>query len=129
MSKERLEEINKSFNFWMKEDESIGLLPEDIQWLIEQAERVQELEKDIKEWEIVNESWEEINTQIAEQNKRYRELLKKIKEMTRYDDCREAEIYELVSDEFLVPTGYVIKNYLDELNLNQKELAKRMGMS
>jgi hypothetical protein len=40
-----------------------------------QAERVQELEKDIKEWEIVNESWEEINTNLAEQNKRYREAL------------------------------------------------------
>lgn len=34
-----------------------------------------------------------------------------------------------MSGEFLVPTGYVIKDYLDELNLNQKELAKRMGMS
>jgi len=52
--------------------------PDDYKWLIEQAGRAKELEQ---------------------QNKRYRELLEKIKEMTRYDDCREAEIYELVSDE------------------------------
>ena len=39
------------------------------------------------------------NIVLEQQNKHYRELLKKIKEMTRYDDCREAEIYELVSDE------------------------------
>lgn len=53
---------------------------QDINWLIKQAERVQELEekniqleKDIKEWGIVNECWEEINTRLIEQNKHYRE--------------------------------------------------------
>jgi len=46
--------------------------------VIKQAERVQELEKDIKEWEIVNESWEEINTVLGRQNKRYREALEEI---------------------------------------------------
>lgn len=99
MSKERLEEINKSFNFWMKEDESIGLLPEDIQWLIEQAERVQELEEINERLQSKNIATNSKLFYLEQQNKRYRELLKKIKEMTRYDDCREAEIYELVSDE------------------------------
>lgn len=34
-----------------------------------------------------------------------------------------------MSNEFLVPTGYVIKDYLEELDISQKELAKRIGMS
>ena len=34
-----------------------------------------------------------------------------------------------MSNEFLVPTGFVIKDYLEELDISQKELAKRMGMS
>lgn len=29
----------------------------------------------------------------------------------------------------MVPTGFVIKDYLEEIDLNQKEFAKRMGMS
>src|SRR5690625_957296 len=52
----------------MKEDESIGLLPEDIQWHIEQAERVQELENHLKLYEF----WYRT---AYEQNKRYREAL------------------------------------------------------
>lgn len=34
-----------------------------------------------------------------------------------------------MSNEFLVPTGFVIKDYLEEIGISQKELAKRMGMS
>lgn len=34
-----------------------------------------------------------------------------------------------MSNGFLVPTGYIIKDYLEEIGINQKELAKRMGMS
>ena len=87
MSKKRLEEIKESVEVdivdlvydpterWIK---SYSLSEGDYRYLIEQAERVQELEKDIKEWEIVNESWEEINENLAEQNKRYREALEEI---------------------------------------------------
>src|SRR5690625_1381961 len=64
----------------------------DDEQLKEQAERVQELEQKLAEIRFVNNDYDKIN-------KRYRDLLEKIKEMTRYDDCREAEIYELVSDE------------------------------
>ncbi|SFM28501.1 addiction module antidote protein, HigA family [Gracilibacillus orientalis] len=34
-----------------------------------------------------------------------------------------------MSNEFIVPTGFVIKDYLDELEISQKDLAKRMGIS
>jgi|SRR5690625_831826 len=61
-------------------------------YAIEQIERVRELEDKLARIRFVNNDYDKIN-------KRYRDLLEKIKEMTRYDDCREAEIYELVSDE------------------------------
>lgn len=34
-----------------------------------------------------------------------------------------------MNNEFLVPTGFVIKDYLEELDISQKELSKRMGIS
>lgn len=34
-----------------------------------------------------------------------------------------------VSNEFIVPTGRIIKEYLDEYNISQKELSVRIGMS
>lgn len=34
-----------------------------------------------------------------------------------------------MNTEFLVPTGFIIKDYLDELDINQKELSLRMGLS
>lgn len=61
--------------------------------------QVQELERERDEWRDTSQSYYMTNQELRGQNKRYRELLEKIKEMTRYDDCREAEIYELVSDE------------------------------
>lgn len=36
---------------------------------------------------------------------------------------------DIVSGEFIVPTGRIIKEYLDENNINQKELCARIGMS
>lgn len=36
---------------------------------------------------------------------------------------------DIMSNEFIVPTGKIIKEYLDEYNVSQKELAARIGMS
>lgn len=36
---------------------------------------------------------------------------------------------DIVSEEFIVPTGRIIKEYLDENNISQKELCARIGMS
>src|SRR5690625_3726153 len=128
MSKERLEEIEReierSNNATLKGNslgaERMILDLHEIgrfEWLVkhakEQAERVLELEEELEIQKELRKKrffdlyktkkmYSEVkNNYIREckQNKRYRELLKKIKEMTRYDDCREAEIYELVSDE------------------------------
>lgn len=77
MSKERLEEIKKSFNFWMEEDESIGLIPEDIEWLIKQAERLQELRK---RYLTLTQENEQVNDELIDEfrkNKRYRKAIAK----------------------------------------------------
>ena len=34
-----------------------------------------------------------------------------------------------MSNGFIVPTGIIIKEYLEEYDINQKELATRLGMS
>lgn len=36
---------------------------------------------------------------------------------------------DIVSNEFIVPTGRIIKEYLDEYNISQKELSARIGVS
>lgn len=62
MSKERLEEIKRQY----KEDiYDCKLGRFDIQWLIEQAERVQELEADVYNMDVELEK-------LYKQNKRYR---------------------------------------------------------
>ena len=65
MSKERLERIKERVNYH-------GHLDDDIDWLIKQAERVQELE-DI----IYKDERQAVLESMYEQNKRYREVIKK----------------------------------------------------
>lgn len=93
---ERLEEIKRKYG-----NVSGIVTLDDFEYnlLIEQTERVQEFEEKLNAQIESNQKLDKINRKWMRENKRYRELLEKIKEMTRYDDCREAEIYELVSDE------------------------------
>jgi|SRR5690625_301062 len=72
---ERLEEIKKGFYFWLGEDESIGILPEDIEWLIEQAERVGELEEEVQDISVWNHGHRCHIHKLKQQNERYREAL------------------------------------------------------
>src|SRR5690625_4679109 len=75
MSNERLEEIkNGTYLYFRKHNE----LKEDMDWLIEQAERVQELEEERDEWKYTAQSYYMTNQELREQNKRYREALEKI---------------------------------------------------
>ena len=48
------------------------------EWLIEQVERVQELEKERDEWKDTAQSYYMTNQELREQNKRYREALEGI---------------------------------------------------
>lgn len=96
MSKERLEEIKKLRETILEENDFltrcvlanvfVGLGYMD--YLIQQAGRVQELES-----RIAND--EHFVVEILEQNKRYREALEEIKELTRFDDGSKEKKYEI----------------------------------
>ena len=51
---------------------------EDFDWLIEQAERVEELEEERDEWKDTAQFYYMTNQELREQNKRYREVLEEI---------------------------------------------------
>lgn len=93
MSKERLEEIRTRLKYGLgclkhlrreilnSDDESlkdqINLLENDIKYLFEQAERVQELEGDVRMHERVSYRNIERNIKLEQQNKRYHEAIEK----------------------------------------------------
>lgn len=70
--KERLEEIkNNDISYLL-----YGTKLKDYwEWLIEQAERVRELEEERSEWKDTAQSYYMTNQELREQNKRYREAL------------------------------------------------------
>src|SRR5690625_2699690 len=88
MSKDQLEKSKVLADMIRKETRLPHNFPyELIDWLIEQAERVQELESEYKVRQV--EYLEEHIDRLELQNKRYRELIKKMKRMV-YDpdvDC------------------------------------------
>src|SRR5690625_2934580 len=98
MSKERLEEIKedvfkcnhgstRGYSYEQLYHIALSLIRIHGEWLIEQAERVQELESEYKVRQV--EYLEEHIDRLEQQNKRYRELIKKMKRMV-YDpdvDC------------------------------------------
>lgn len=101
MSKERLQDIKKKYNY-----ERLGefidvkpVNPYELKWLIEQAERVQELEKENKRLEdfietIQNVHFVELQREKAE-NRRYREALEKITNDEYIQDyCDRIDCYE-----------------------------------
>src|SRR5699024_3122948 len=80
MSKERLDfDVEREMNRLKKivnKDDSFTLTSRFVKHLIEQAERVQELEKRIKIYQ--KRSWFEEYEKVVKQNKRYREALEQI---------------------------------------------------
>src|SRR5699024_12117845 len=83
--KERLEELEKIVKFQMDNDSHYGrparvlLLGHDVTYLIEQAERVQELE-DI----IYQDARQGMIEDLYEENKRYRETIKSVRSEIKY---------------------------------------------
>ena len=76
MSKERMDDIKEAYEM-NKYDENYGLGMKDIEWLIEQAERVHELEENNKNLKVLRSINRKERMIIHEQNKRYREAIKK----------------------------------------------------
>ena len=97
---ERLEEIKEIFGVHKMQTfadrKTIPFNLDDIEWLIEQVERVQELEKERDEWKDTAQSYYMTNQELREQNKHYRKVLAfyankdNYKDMPLFDDdkCR-----------------------------------------
>ena len=80
MSKERLEEAKLMAEMLRAETRLPHDFPFDlVDWLVEQAERVQELEEDLTKYRNGFEFQLLINNSIKKQNKRYREAIEDIK--------------------------------------------------
>lgn len=114
MSKERLEEIkNGTYLYYRKHKE----LREDMDWLIEQAERVQELEEKLRvcnrnykdEFDKVNFLFEK-NNKRKEIIKSYREAISSIKQTSK--DFREGHLLD-IQDSFFVDEIIAIINKLE----------------
>ena len=105
--KERLENMSPiGFDL----DGNVLLKGEDYHWLIEQAERVQELELEINGWREEVQKWQqfykeseeshletkELLKSIVNQNKRYREALLDVKETLNTSLSMDVESYESV---------------------------------
>ena len=72
--------INKYENGYDKDTAlkyAVDLMRNHARYFIEQAERVQELEKERSEWKDTAQSYYMTNQELREQNKRYREALDK----------------------------------------------------
>src|SRR5690625_3067563 len=109
MSKERLEDIKHEYGF-------LGVIhrSEHIEWLIEQAERVQELEGELYGNDIqmgYKRMYGECNRDYAkllQQNKRYREALEEIKkEETVTTALSEGQVAYTIS-------GHIARKALEE---------------
>src|SRR5690625_5289407 len=77
MSKERLKEIQEKYDMWA---DDFNLDPQDVEWLIKQAERVRELEV----WYHSYHKEAKLNNILKIQNKRYREALEFYAEQDNY---------------------------------------------
>ena len=92
MSKERLEEIKRQFNIiksnLIRLDRDTNAT-DDYEWLIEQAERVQELEEKLIE---AKDDYDYLSYHYGnetEQNKRYREAIKRAIGKFNYDEHQQ----------------------------------------
>ena|SRR5690625_4284212 len=93
MSKERLEVIKEVYDIQVMQTfsdrETVPFNLNDIRWLIEQAERVQELELECAGWKEAVRFEDE---KLAKQNKRYREALEFGIEYLKNSDIRQVQL-------------------------------------
>ena len=75
----------------------IAMSEEDKDWLIKQAERVEELEEERDEWKDTAKYYYMTNQDLREQNKRYRKAIDYIIERVMLFGTNE-EVYEAIQD-------------------------------
>ena len=102
MRKDKLDEIKNILNYeseiyFLKGNEVIPhhkITKENLKWLIEQAERVQELEGERDEWRDTSQSYYMTNQELRGQNKRYREAREIMEQVYKDNYVRNAYGYE-----------------------------------
>lgn len=85
MGKERLEEIQVRLNMFYRCGYTLSFSYDDVRWLIEQAERVQELKGKViklKQYDFETKSYLK---HLEQQNKHYREAYKYLKSAIEFD--------------------------------------------
>lgn len=97
MSKERIDYIKETYEM-SKYDVNFFLGMGDIDWLIEQAERVQDLEGDAENIYRANHDYSRRNDILTQQNKCYREAMKKIWKLTETDAGTEEQVFIIADD-------------------------------
>ncbi|WP_346216380.1 hypothetical protein NSQ14_11895 [Caldifermentibacillus hisashii] len=76
--KERMEEIKEIYRWAIENSIANRIADSDIDWLIKQAERVEELEEERDEWKDTAQSYYMTNQELREQNQRYKRALEEI---------------------------------------------------
>ena len=72
MTADKIKEIEQKYDMWA---DDFNLDPQDVEWLIEQAERVHELEDELIVQKEYFEELQNNHIRVCNQNKRYREAL------------------------------------------------------
>jgi len=78
---ERLEEIKEEYRDAIR---VIGIARKDIDYLIQQAERVEELEKDIANYKKACTSWETVESYSRKEAQRYKQALELVEDELEY---------------------------------------------
>src|SRR5690606_26841868 len=94
-AKEWLEDIKERF---AKYQTDYNLNGEDVEWLIQQAERVQELELEINDWRAEVHKWQLFYKESEESHLETKELLKSIVNQNKqYREAIEVAIQNIVA--------------------------------
>ena len=96
--KERLEDIKERF---VKYEYDYNLNGEDVEWLIEQAERVEELEKDKNEYIRWWKDEARLGNELRDENQRYKQALEEIKNFTPVQDTDSVVEIKGIAEEAL----------------------------
>ena len=108
--KERLEDIKLKFNNTI---DTILYVPyEDVKFLIEQAERVEELELEINDWRAEAKKWQRFYKESEESHLETKELLKSIVNQNK----RYREVLEEIARDRLPGASYKARQALKELS-------------
>jgi len=88
--KERLKEIKEIYRWAIENSIANRIADSDIEWLIQQAERVEKLELEVNDWRAEVQKWQKFYEESEESHSETKELLySTISEIKRYKQALE----------------------------------------